>query len=76
MPGLPQSVLLETFIDSDNSILICPKSYFALIKQLNTNEYKDFVPVFIFISASPNALEPFRQHRKTREDTPTSNDDQ
>lgn len=33
MPSLPQSVLLETFIDSDNSILICPKSYFALIKQ-------------------------------------------
>lgn len=33
VPSLPQSVLLETFIDSDNSILICPKSYFALIKQ-------------------------------------------
>lgn len=33
VPSLPQLVLPETFIDSDNSILICPRSYFSLIKQ-------------------------------------------
>lgn len=79
VPSRPQLALLETFIHSDNSILICPMSCVALIKQCC------LIPLLIFISVFPfpQMLFSHRQQmltlsvRETREDTEEpSNDDQ
>lgn len=81
VPNLPQLVLLETFIDSDNSILICPKSYFALIKQCCLNlflsSYSLVFPQTPFSHAGSNTFRLYLSEKQERIQKPpmTTNKD-